>query len=321
MRCIPLAGAPGELSAYPVPDGNPLAMPLEAAGISYTDRGMVTDINGIEAPAGSYWHFVKGEVSAEGGQWLGKESWFPDPIVDSFLGITLSDGVDVVPVVVPRFDAPEPTATEQPGGDPTPGPSAPAGSEASRTEPAPSPTGSTASPTRLPDPTVPGVSTAPTPAPSTASSSPAEASVSATPTAVPDPSAEPQNSPGRSQAVSSARTAPPTGRAPSSRATGSAAVPSAAPTSSFTATASATPSPPPSPTPSVSPLGGAPSATGRVWGREATERRSGVPEQAVTADRSRTAALVALGVAVLGGLGGSTAIGARRAGAPVEEES
>ena len=110
IRCIVLPGGPGATSEYPQEGPFNRASVLESAGIPYrlNAGGLVVDIAGHETPDGYYWHYVRGRDGA----WLGRDAWDPEPVVDTMVGIRLTQR-EAAPVVVPKL-LPAPQAS--PGG-------------------------------------------------------------------------------------------------------------------------------------------------------------------------------------------------------------
>ncbi len=119
VRCIFLEDG----DTYPVDPDNKLGAPLASAGLEYSPKvGVITTIEGITAGPGENWIYVLGEVE----NW--KTEWEPQPVVDSFVGVTLSASkANAQPIPVPKFNMPpfaeppkkpDPT-TEEPTEDPT----------------------------------------------------------------------------------------------------------------------------------------------------------------------------------------------------------
>lgn len=346
VRCIVMDP---ENRQYPDDDGTgrPQIAPLLSAGVTYSAQSFVTGVNGIEAPPGMFWHYVTGEVTADGAVWLGSEQWDQGAASD-FLGITLSpEGSREAPALTPSYAAPapsgEPTATgtpEPPGGTPTgpggdPGPNPdptgtgtpqptgtqspdPTGTQspdpAGPADPGPEPTdprGPQTDPPSTPPPPdaeLPGAPAVDDPPP-TAGRTPGPATPTATPTPRPStPTATPTRRPSASPR--------PSPRSPRPTPPPSQPQP--------------TPSPPPSSTPSPSvgptdaglgdppPQRPSPTPTA-VWGREATERSSSVAPVHDEAPWGSAGTLL-LAVAMLGGLAAAGSVGVRQQAAPPLED-
>ncbi|NLE98809.1 MAG: hypothetical protein GX596_12615, partial [Propionibacterium sp.] len=275
IRCITLDGS-GE---YPDRGATETEAVLASAGIPYALVGLITDVNNIPTPEGHSWHYTRGEDDG----WLGRSYWMPEPMIDTFVGIALTEeGIERTPVRVPAFAEPEPSeepeASETPSAPgPSPEPSAEPSTEPGHTE-APQPT---EAPT--PTPAAP-----PAPAPTSAQTSPQPPSpspTSAPPTVPPTPSSVPAPTP---------TTAPET--------------PTPTPsTDPEVETEGGAPMDTPSTTPTP------------VWGFEGADRQ---PEaQAAEAAPAGSSWLTAaLAVVVLGGLGTAAGLGLRTSSAPPMED-
>lgn len=283
IRCIPLPGGPGATAEYPIQNGPPLGAPLDSAGIPYkvSPGGLIVDVAGYDTPEGYYWHYVQGE----NGAWLGNDSWFPEAIVDTMVGIRLTDS-PAAPVTVPKLlpaPAPSPSVkpppTPGPSGDPTPGPSGDPTPDPSG-DPTPDPSGDpTPPPTQQPTPTGRPPGRTPPPRPRT------------TPPPNPTGRPEPEN-----------RDDPDTDTPPEASDEPDATVSPSEEAGATAVVADASPSP------------------SRVWGEESSVRSPvGQPGQQDAAPW--TPWLVALaGLVLVGGLGSSFAGTLRETGVPALED-
>ena len=97
VRCIVLED---DTDVYPLDPDNKLGAPLASAGLEYDPKdGVITTIAGITARSGESWVYVLGEEE----KW--KTEWEPKPVVDSFVGVTLSASkANSQPVPAPKFN-------------------------------------------------------------------------------------------------------------------------------------------------------------------------------------------------------------------------
>lgn len=297
VRCIAMDPA---APAYPVEVGNPLAAPLDSTDVPWAGAGMIDTVGGITAPEGWFWAYSSGEVTGDGGQWRGAEAWQPVPGIDTFAGITLMQahgGTTVeVPEALPQFSPP---SEAQPTVTPT-----------SDTSP---PDDATQAPTDLPDlappSTAPPPELEPGPTPVTPEPTPSLAPSPADGAATPPPTLSTATRPSQAPPPPTHTPTPtPPTQSPS-------ALPSRTPPPPHSPTPTLTPTPPPSSTPAP------PSATpSPVWGRESAERLDGA-DHARSVEHWEPSGTIALGVAMLGGLGAAATLALRPSTTePLEDE-
>ena len=322
IRCIVLPGGPGATSEYPQEGPFNRASVLESAGIPYrlNASGLVVDIAGHETPDGYYWHYVRGRDGA----WLGRDAWDPEPVVDTMVGIRLTQR-EAAPVVVPKLlPAPQPPPSDEPSPGPSGGPS-PGPSGEPSAGPSPGPTGEpSAGPTGEPSAGPTGEPTAgPTAAPT------------GTPPGGPSTPPPPQDPP---RPTDPSRQPPPTTAPSEPRRTspGSPDRPSQPPTSDRTTTppeddgedentvTPPTQDPDVTVSPSLDPqdttvVADASPSPSRVWGKESSVRTPN-PTPAPEGTAPWAPWLVALaGLVLVGGLG-SGFLGSRNATTPLDLE-
>ena len=309
IRCIALPGGSGALSTYPEEGETDLASPLKSAGIHYRlQGGLIVDVNNVPTLNGQYWHYVRGQ---EGG-WLGNDQWFPEPIVDSFVGIRLT-AAPAAPVPVPQFEpTPSPTPTAPDPGNPSEEPTGPGPGPTGEPSPEPSdqPSGDPSD-----QPSNPPTQPAPTQQPPTGTPSPPP--TTGQPTSQPPPDEPPPPQPSRGTPTSSNPNDQP------SSPDDQPSQPQDEPSGSGGQAAPPTSTPPPSGSPSPDPDSTVPDASpspSRLWGRETSERQpSEVTPPRETNPWAPVAAVVA-GLVLLGGLGSGFAGSLREQTGPSWED-